>query len=125
MDGTRTGEKYFAPTHAVRGYIGARNTIHGVGIVDTRAIADGWRTGGRKIFRPYIGGFINWDGRRLCDGEWMAHRRAKKISPAHIRRGGDVLRSGVNGARAGCLKCAAQEVDFGNRIGYSGTIYMK
>ena len=43
-----------------------------------------------------------------------------------VRRGGDVLRSGVNGARAGGLKCAAQaEVDFGNRIGYSGTTYMK
>ncbi len=43
-----------------------------------------------------------------------------------VRRGGDVLRSGVNGARAGGLKCAAQaEVDFGNRIGYSSTIYMK
>ena len=34
------------------------------------------------------------------------------------------MRSGVNGARAGGLKCAAQaEVDFGNRIGYSSTIY--
>ena len=43
-----------------------------------------------------------------------------------VRRGGDVLRSGVNGARAGGLKCAAQaEVDFGNRIGYSSTLYMK
>ncbi len=40
-----------------------------------------------------------------------------------VRRGGDVLRLGVNGARAGGLKCAAQEVDFGNRIGYSGNIY--
>ncbi len=36
MDGARTGEKYFAPTHAVRGYIGAGATIHGV------AMFDGW-----------------------------------------------------------------------------------
>ena len=60
-DGTRTGEKYFAPTHAVRCYIGARTTIHGVAIVDTRAIADGWRTDGRKIFRPHTcGAWLHW-----------------------------------------------------------------
>ena len=40
-----------------------------------------------------------------------------------VRWGGDVLRSGVIGARLGGPKCAAQEVDFGNRIGYSSTIY--
>ena len=120
------GRKIFRPYTCGARLHWAGVTIWGAAMFDGWAIADGWRTGGRKIFRPYIGGFINWDGRRLCDGEWMAHRRAKKISPVHMRRGGDVLRSGVNGARAGGLKCAAQaEVDFGNRIGYSGTTYMK
>ena len=64
--------------------------------------------------------------KRVGDSASIAHVGAKKISPAHMRRGGDVLRSGVNGARAGGPKCAAQaEVDFGNRIGYSSTMYMK
>ena len=61
--GTRRGEIFFARTHAVRGYIGARTTIHGVAIVDTRAIADGWRTAGRNIFRPYTcGAWLHWAG---------------------------------------------------------------
>ena len=52
-------------------------------------------------------------------------RRGEKYfaRTSKMRRGGDVLRSGVIGARLGGPKCAAQEVDFGNRIGYSSTIY--
>ena len=62
-------------------------------------------------------------GAPIGAGGWVARGRATNISPVQMRRGGDVLRLGVNGARAGGLKCAAQEVDFGNRIGYSGTVY--
>jgi len=36
MDRARAGEKYFARTHAVRGYIGAGATIWGA------AMFDGW-----------------------------------------------------------------------------------
>ena len=36
----RTGEKYFAPTHAVHGYIGVGATIWGAAIVDTQVMVD-------------------------------------------------------------------------------------
>ena len=93
MGGARAGEKYFAPTLVV--------LLIGMG--GDCVTANGWRTDGRKIFRPYIRGAAACGGRATT----MCGR----------------LR--INGARAGCLKCAAQEVDFGNRIGYSGTTYMK
>ena len=84
--GTRRGEIYFARTTVMWGQIAARTTIHGVAIVDTRAIADGWRTAGRNIFRPYTcGAWLHWaggtiwgaamvDGRAIADG-WGTYGR--------------------------------------------------
>ena len=60
----------------------------------------------------------NW--RRRLGGARAGEKYFARTSM--VRRGGDVLRLGVNGARAGGLKCAAPEVDFGNRIGYSCTM---
>jgi len=57
------GEIFFARTHAARGYIGAGATIWGAAIVDGGAIAHGWRTYGRNIFRPYTcGAWLHWAG---------------------------------------------------------------
>ena len=64
----------------MQGQFGARTTIHGVAIVDTRAIADGWRTDGRKMFRPYrCGALLHWAGATIYgaamfDGWAMAHQ---------------------------------------------------
>ena len=80
----------------MQGQFGARTTIHGGAIVDTRAIADGWRTDGRKIFRPYTcGAWLHWaggtiwgaamvDGRAIADG-WRAAGR-KMFAPTSIPR---------------------------------------
>ena len=54
----------------------ARTTIHGAAKFDGWAIADGWRTPGRKIFRPHIRGVgANWarttiHGAAMFDG-WV------------------------------------------------------
>ena len=61
IDGTRRGEIFFARTTVVLGQIGARTTIHGAAKFDGWAIADGWRTDGRKMFRPYTcGALLRW-----------------------------------------------------------------
>ena len=55
------GEIFFARTHAARGYIGAGATIWGAAMFDGWAIADAWRTDGRKIFRPHTcGALFHW-----------------------------------------------------------------
>ena len=47
----------------MQGQYGARTTIHGAAKFDGWAIADGWGTDGRKIFRPYNRGVgANWAG---------------------------------------------------------------
>ena len=58
--GTRRGEIFFARTFMVRRrVVGA--TIHGVAMFDGWAIAHGWHTYGRKIFRPYTcGALLHW-----------------------------------------------------------------
>ena len=67
MDGARTGEKYFAPTHAVRGYIGADVTIWDVAMFDVWVTGHHWCTDGRKIFRPYNRGVgANRAGATIC-----------------------------------------------------------
>ena len=59
-----------------------------------RAIADGWRTDGRKIFRPHTcGARLHWVdatiyGAAMFDGwamahQWRTHGRAKYFSPLH------------------------------------------
>ena len=57
------GEIFFARTFVVWGRIGAGARIWGAAMFDGWAIADGWRTHGRKIFRPYNRGVgANWAG---------------------------------------------------------------
>jgi len=90
--GTRTGEKYFAPTHAARGYIGrAPRFMAWRCLMVGRLRTDGTRTG--EIFfapthavRGYIGRaprFMAW--RLLIPGRLRmgGARGAKNISPAH------------------------------------------
>ncbi len=51
----------------VWGQIEAGTTIHGVAMFDGWAIAHGWRTHGRKIFRPYRRGVgANRAGATIC-----------------------------------------------------------
>ncbi len=110
MDGARTGEKFLARTHAVRCYVGrAPRFMVRPWLMVARFRTDGARTG-EKYFAPthavrcYIGRAL-----RFMVRPWLMV---------------GCLR--MNGARAGGPKCAAQaEVDFGNRIGYSSTTYMK
>ena len=82
-DGTRTGEKYFAPTHAVRCYIGARTTIHGVAMFDGWVTGHHWRTNGRKIFRPYIHPSCSRPGARLMGAMGPAFLGSRKLSVSH------------------------------------------
>ena len=59
--GTRRGEIFFARTSVVWGQIGEGATIWGAAMFDGWAMAYGWRTYGRNIFRPYNRGVgANW-----------------------------------------------------------------
>jgi len=63
FDGWVTGHHWRTDYTCGAWLIWVGTTIHGVAIVDTRAIADGWRTDGRKIFCPYkCGAWLHWAG---------------------------------------------------------------
>ena len=49
MDGARTGEKYFAPTHVVRGYIGRVPRF----MVRRWLLVGRWRMGGARAGEKY------------------------------------------------------------------------
>ena len=77
-------------------------------IIDSRAIADGWRTDGLKIFRPYTcGSLLRWarttiHGVVMFDGwvtghHWRTHGR--KVFRPYIR--------GVGANWAGATICGA------------------
>ena len=86
MRGARTGEKYFAPTHAVRYYIGAGAMIYGAAMV----MVGRWRINRARMGEKYFARtsvvrrrVVGARSHRVVDGASKAHVGAKYFSPVH------------------------------------------